>query len=105
MTHGFDLIASRGDGAGNIYLEAAAGVTTFLLAGRYFEKRSKLRAGDALRALAEVGAKDVTVVRDGRETTVPIGELQVGNASWSGPARRSRRTDWWCRGPPPSTSR
>lgn len=78
MTHGFDLIASRGDGAGNIYLEAAAGVTTFLLAGRYFEKRSKLRAGDALRALAEVGAKDVTVLRDGREVTVPIGELQVG---------------------------
>lgn len=78
MTHGFDLIASRGDGSSNIYLEAAAGVTTFLLAGRYFEKRAKLRAGDALRALAEVGAKDVTVLRDGREITVPIGELQVG---------------------------
>ncbi|WFN92705.1 heavy metal translocating P-type ATPase [Gordonia sp. LUNF6] len=78
MTHGFDLIASRGDGSSNIYLEAAAGVTTFLLAGRYFEKRAKLRAGDALRALAEVGAKDVTVLRDGREVTVPIGDLQVG---------------------------
>ncbi|EGD54888.1 heavy metal translocating P-type ATPase [Gordonia neofelifaecis] len=77
MTHGFDLIASRGDGSSNIYLEAAAGVTTFLLAGRYFEKRAKLRAGDALRALAEVGAKDVTVLRDGREITVPIGELKV----------------------------
>ncbi|MGB3698253.1 MAG: heavy metal translocating P-type ATPase [Gordonia sp. (in: high G+C Gram-positive bacteria)] len=78
MTHGFDLIASRGDGSSHIYLEAAAGVTTFLLAGRYFEKRSKLRAGDALRALAEVGAKDVTVLRDGREVTVPIAELAVG---------------------------
>ncbi len=78
MRHGFDLIASRGDGSGNIYLEAAAGVTTFLLAGRYFEKRSKLRAGDALRALAEVGAKDVTVVRDGREMTVPVADLAVG---------------------------
>ncbi|MGB3301124.1 heavy metal translocating P-type ATPase [Gordonia sp. (in: high G+C Gram-positive bacteria)] len=78
MTHGFDLIASRGDGSSNIYLEAAAGVTTFLLAGRYFEKRSKLRAGDALRALAEVGAKDVTVLRAGREVTIPIGELAVG---------------------------
>ncbi|GEE01713.1 carbonate dehydratase [Gordonia spumicola] len=78
MTHGFDLIASRGDGSSNIYLEAAAGVTTFLLAGRYFEKRSKLRAGDALRALAEVGAKDVTVVRDGHEVTVPIADLAVG---------------------------
>ncbi|MGO3327158.1 heavy metal translocating P-type ATPase [Gordonia sp. (in: high G+C Gram-positive bacteria)] len=78
MRHGFDLIASRGDGASNIYLEAAAGVTTFLLAGRYFEKRSKLRAGDALRALAEVGAKDVTVVRDGREQSVPIDQLATG---------------------------
>ncbi|MCF8604467.1 heavy metal translocating P-type ATPase [Gordonia sp. HY442] len=78
MRHGFDLIASRGDGASNIYLEAAAGVTTFLLAGRYFEKRSKLRAGDALRALAEVGAKEVTVVRDGREQLVPIDQLQAG---------------------------
>ncbi|MCF8572225.1 heavy metal translocating P-type ATPase [Gordonia sp. HY002] len=78
MRHGFDLIASRGDGASNIYLEAAAGVTTFLLAGRYFEKRSKLRAGDALRALAEVGAKEVTVVHDGREQLVPIDQLQAG---------------------------
>lgn len=78
MRHGFDLVASRGDGASNIYLEAAAGVTTFLLAGRYFEKRSKLRAGDALRALAEVGAKDVTIIRDGVERTVPVAELTVG---------------------------
>ncbi|WP_132992517.1 heavy metal translocating P-type ATPase [Gordonia zhaorongruii] len=78
MTHGFDLIATRGDGSSHIYLEAAAGVTTFLLAGRYFEKSSKLRAGDALRALAEVGAKDVTVLRSGREVTVPIADLQVG---------------------------
>ncbi len=79
MRHGFDLIAARGDGASHIYLEAAAGVTTFLLAGRYFEKRAKLRAGDALRALAQVGAKDVTVVDDdSREMTVPIAELAVG---------------------------
>lgn len=78
MRHGFDLIASRGDGSSNIYLEAAAGVTTFLLAGRYFEKRSKLRAGDALRALAEVGAKEVTVIREGRESTVPIEQLRIG---------------------------
>lgn len=78
LTHGFTFIASRGDGASHIYLEAAAGVTTFLLAGRYFEKRAKLKAGDALRALAEVGAKDVTVIVDGRETRIPIEQLAVG---------------------------
>ncbi|MCK0438910.1 heavy metal translocating P-type ATPase [Gordonia alkaliphila] len=78
LRHGFTFLASRGDGASHIYLEAAAGVTTFLLAGRYFEKRSKLQAGDALRALAEVGAKDVTVLVDGREKTIPITELAVG---------------------------
>jgi P-type Cu+ transporter len=79
MRHGFDLIASRGEGASMIYLEAAAGVTTFLLAGRYFEKRSKRRAGDALRALLEMGAKDVAVLVDGRERRVPVGELAVGD--------------------------
>ncbi|GAA3704837.1 heavy metal translocating P-type ATPase [Gordonia hankookensis] len=79
MRHGFDLIASRGDGAGNIYLEAAAGVTTFLLAGRYFEKRAKRRAGDALRALLDLGAKDVAVVVDGVERRIPVSELSVGD--------------------------
>ncbi|MEU6375578.1 heavy metal translocating P-type ATPase [Streptomyces sp. NPDC046909] len=80
MTHPFELTISRGDGAGNIYLEAAAGVTAFILAGRYFEARSKRKAGAALRALLELGAKDVTVVRgDGREQTVPVGELKVGD--------------------------
>ncbi len=51
MTHPFELTIQRTDGAGNIYLEAAAGVTTFILAGRYFEARSKRQAGAALRAL------------------------------------------------------
>ena len=55
MTHPFELTVERTDGAGNIYLEAAAGVTTFILAGRYFEARSKRRAGAALRALAGAG--------------------------------------------------
>ncbi|NLA65974.1 MAG: cation-translocating P-type ATPase, partial [Leucobacter sp.] len=59
MTHGFDFSMQHSDGAGNIYLEVAAGVTMFLLAGRYFEKRSKRQAGAALRALLELGAKDV----------------------------------------------
>lgn len=80
MTHPFELTIARGDGAGNIYLEAAAGVTAFILAGRYFEARSKRKAGAALRALLELGAKDVTVLREGgHEQTVPVGELKVGD--------------------------
>ncbi|MDT0386763.1 heavy metal translocating P-type ATPase [Streptomyces dubilierae] len=80
MTHPFELTIERTDGAGNIYLEAAAGVTAFILAGRYFEARAKRKAGAALRALLELGAKDVTVVREGgREQTVPVGELRVGD--------------------------
>ncbi|MFB7894232.1 heavy metal translocating P-type ATPase [Microbacterium sp. NPDC056044] len=63
MTHTFEWSVTPGDGAGDIYLEVAAGVTTFVLAGRYFEQRSKRRAGAALRALLEIGAKDVAVLR------------------------------------------
>ncbi|MFE9556865.1 heavy metal translocating P-type ATPase [Streptomyces sp. NPDC006703] len=80
MTHPFELTISRSDGAGNIYLEAAAGVTAFILAGRYFEARSKRKAGAALKALLELGAKDVTVIRpDGSEVTIPTAELTVGD--------------------------
>ncbi|MEV5437487.1 heavy metal translocating P-type ATPase [Streptomyces sp. NPDC052682] len=80
MTHPFELTIARTDGAGNIYLEAAAGVTAFILAGRYFEARARRRAGAALRALLELGAKDVTVLgADGREHTVPVEELKVGD--------------------------
>ncbi|MFF2329159.1 MULTISPECIES: heavy metal translocating P-type ATPase [unclassified Streptomyces] len=79
MTHPFELTIGRGDGAGNIYLEAAAGVTAFILAGRYFEARSKRKAGAALRALLELGAKEVTVLRGGREVTVPTAGLRVGD--------------------------
>ncbi|GAA1601136.1 heavy metal translocating P-type ATPase [Leucobacter chromiireducens] len=79
MTHAFELTISPHDGANNIYLEVAAGVTMFLLAGRYFEKRSKRQAGSALRALLELGAKDVAVLRDGAETRIPVEELRVGD--------------------------
>ena len=84
MKHAFELTISPTDGAGNMYLEVAAGVTMFLLAGRYFEKRSKRQAGAAMRALLEVGAKDVAVLRtaaDGSvtETRIPVGELKVGD--------------------------
>jgi Cu+-exporting ATPase len=80
MTHPFELTIERTDGAGNIYLEAAAGVTAFILAGRYFEARAKRRAGAALRALMELGAKDVTVLgRDGRERRLPVARLRAGD--------------------------
>ncbi|QTJ68054.1 cadmium-translocating P-type ATPase [Rhodococcus sp. ZPP] len=79
MTHPFELTISRSDGAGNIYLEAAAGVTTFILAGRYFEARSKRRAGAALRALLELGAKEVSVLRGGVEQRIPVDQLAVGD--------------------------
>ncbi|NEW27555.1 heavy metal translocating P-type ATPase [Nocardia cyriacigeorgica] len=79
MTHPFEFTISRMDGSGSIYLEAAAGVTTFILAGRFFEARSKRRAGAALRALLELGAKEVSVLRDGVEQRIPVEELTVGD--------------------------
>ena len=78
MVHPFELTIARGDGSANIYLEVAAGVTTFILAGRYFEARSKRQAGAALRALLALGAKEVSVLRDGREERIPVESLQVG---------------------------
>lgn len=79
MTHPFELTIARIDGTGSIYLEAAAGVTTFILAGRYFEARSKRRAGAALRALLEMGAKEVSVLRGDTEQRIPIDQLEVGD--------------------------
>ncbi|MDP9396320.1 MAG: cadmium-translocating P-type ATPase [Actinomycetota bacterium] len=79
MTHPFELTVGSRDSSASIYLEVAAGVTTFLLAGRYAEARSKRRAGAALRALLELGARDVAVLRDGSEQRMPIGQLRVGD--------------------------
>lgn len=95
MKHPFELTIARMDGTGSIYLEAAAGVTTFILAGRYFEARSKRRAGAALKALLELGAKDVAVLRprtigsggartalgaeERVETRIPVEQLVVGD--------------------------
>jgi len=79
MTHPFELTIGRSDGTGNIYLEAATGVTTFLLAGRWFEQRAKRRAGAALTALLELGAKEVAVLVDGVEVTRPIETLAAGD--------------------------
>jgi P-type Cu+ transporter len=79
MKHAFELTIARTDGTGNIYLEAAAGVTTFILAGRYLEARAKRRAGAALEALLALGAKDVAVLRNGVEQRIPIDQLRVGD--------------------------
>jgi len=79
MRHGFMWTADRDMGSSLIYLEVAAGVTTFILAGRYFEARAKRRSGAALTALLELGAKDVAVLRDGVEQRIAVGELAVGD--------------------------
>ncbi|MFF4949701.1 heavy metal translocating P-type ATPase [Streptomyces chattanoogensis] len=97
MRHGFALTIASTAGSSQIYLETAAGVTAFLLLGRYLEARSKRKAGAALRALLELGAKDVAVLRHeggergalsgrgggratgGREVRVPVAELAVGD--------------------------
>jgi P-type Cu+ transporter len=79
MTHPFSLTAGDGDSADDIYLEVAAGVTTLILAGRYFEARARRRAGAALRSLLELGAREVAVLRDGHEQRVPAGQLAAGD--------------------------
>ncbi|MEW1639646.1 heavy metal translocating P-type ATPase [Streptomyces sp. NPDC093801] len=79
MRHGFELTITRTDGSSALYLEVAAGVVTFILLGRYLEARSKRKAGAALRALLELGAKDVAVLRGGREVRIPVGDLSVGD--------------------------
>ncbi|MFI5545569.1 heavy metal translocating P-type ATPase [Streptomyces sp. NPDC051815] len=79
MRHGFDFSVSRDDGSSALYLEVAAGVVTFILLGRYLEARSKRKAGAALKALMELGAKDVVVLRAGREVRIPVSALAVGD--------------------------
>ncbi len=81
MSMGFSLLPRSGEHAGQpeIYLEVAAALTAFILAGRYFEARARRRAGEAIRALMDLGAKDVTVLRGGREVRVPIDQLAVGD--------------------------
>ncbi|GFZ90480.1 heavy metal translocating P-type ATPase [Nesterenkonia alkaliphila] len=83
MRHEFSLfdepywLSGHSMGAANVYFEVATAVTTFLLLGRYFEKRSKASAGAALRSLLNMGAKDVAVLKEGREIRLPIKELSV----------------------------
>ncbi|MFJ3199216.1 heavy metal translocating P-type ATPase [Streptomyces sp. NPDC086989] len=79
MRHGFDFTVSRTDGSSTIYLEVAAGVVAFILLGRYLEARSKRKAGAALKALLELGSKDVAVLRGGGEVRIPVAQLTVGD--------------------------
>ncbi len=79
MEMGFSFAVERGAGRDEIYLEVAAAVTAFILAGRYFEVRAKRRSGAALRALLDLGAKDVAVLRQGAEVRIPVGDLAVGD--------------------------
>ena len=79
VRHEFGLSAHRDAGGAQIYLEVAAGITVFLLAGRYFEARAKRRAGAALRTLLDIGAREVSVLRDGTETRIPVDQLVVGD--------------------------
>jgi P-type Cu+ transporter len=74
-----DVLAAGRHAHSQVYFEVAAGVTVFLLAGRYFEARSKRRAGAALRALLDLGAADVAVLRGGQEMRIPIDRLLVGD--------------------------
>jgi Cu+-exporting ATPase len=79
MKMSFTFDVARGRGEHEIYLEVAVAVTVFLLAGRWFEARAKRRSGAALRALLDLGARDVAVLRDGVETRVRVEELAVGD--------------------------
>jgi Cu+-exporting ATPase len=80
MRMSFDLLPTQGGAMDEIYLETAAVITTFALAGRYFEARAKRRAGAAIEALLELGAKDVAVIGpDGVERRVPVEELSPGD--------------------------
>ncbi len=79
MKMAFSLNVRRGSGLHEIYLEVASAVTVFILTGRYLEARAKRRAGAALRALLELGAKEVVVLRDGAEVRIPVDDLRVGD--------------------------
>ncbi|ACL41826.1 heavy metal translocating P-type ATPase [Pseudarthrobacter chlorophenolicus A6] len=69
----------EGMDAGGLYFEVAAVVTTFLLLGRYLEANAKQKAGDALKALLNLGAKDATILREGAEYRVSADRLHVGD--------------------------
>ncbi|MEV1020613.1 heavy metal translocating P-type ATPase [Streptomyces sp. NPDC050264] len=80
IRHGFTFVTERADASSTIYLEVASGVVTFILVGRYLEARARRSAGAALRALLELGAKDVALLAaDGTEVRVPADRLAPGD--------------------------
>ena len=79
MTMTLSFFGTPGAGSHEIYFEVAAAVTTFMLLGRYLEHRAKRDAGAALRALMKSGAKEATLLREGKEIVVPIGQVQAGD--------------------------
>ncbi|PZQ45179.1 MAG: heavy metal translocating P-type ATPase, partial [Phenylobacterium zucineum] len=78
-THPFEFALMRGHGAASVYFEAVAGIVMFLLLGRYTEARSKAAAGEAVRELLHLGATEATLLKDGRESRVPVDFLKVGD--------------------------
>ena len=78
-THPFEFTLMRGHGAASVYFEAVAGIVMFLLLGRFIEARSKAAAGEAVRALLHLGATEATLLKDGRESLVPVDFLKVGD--------------------------
>ncbi|MCB9387352.1 MAG: copper-translocating P-type ATPase [Microthrixaceae bacterium] len=88
MKMAFQFTVERSSGADEIYLEVASAVTTFILAGRYFEARAKRRTGAALRTLLDLGAKDVVVLRNGAEERIAIDQLAVGDTFVARPGEK-----------------
>ena len=84
----FTLVPSASDGVAHIYLEAAVGVPLFVLAGRFLEARARRGTGAALRSLAQLAAKEVSVREDGAERLIPIEELRVGQVCVVRPGER-----------------
>ena len=78
-THPFEFRLERGHGEASIYFEAVVGIIFFLLLGRWFEARAKQTAGEAIRSLLNLAATEATIIVDGVETAVPVGQLVVGD--------------------------
>ncbi|MFI9075846.1 heavy metal translocating P-type ATPase [Streptomyces sioyaensis] len=88
MTMPFSLLPTAGDGVAHLYLEAAVGVPLFVLAGRRMEARARRGTGAALRALAELAAKDVAVPTPDGEQRIPVSRLRVGDRFLVRPGER-----------------
>jgi Cu+-exporting ATPase len=88
FTHPFELRLVRHASTANLYLEAAVGITTFLLLGRYLEARAKRRSGAAVRALLELAPSELIILTASGETVVEISQLHVGDTFVVRPGER-----------------